>query len=556
MPRFAPYFQNAIVPIFESHRKNTLVFTSEEVNKLKDVNILNLKTELLTTQKKCMAQKLLLDELYELYDKLKKDFKSVENDFINVEREILEQVEIAQPQKNLIPKSPPLENIEELENAIQVGITQIDPYIHFKENFRNEIIYTFFNNAHMWNYSMGLWYHKLKRLLYNETRPRRVLKIYNVESIGISQELLFMIIDMLEKVTVYPMQDITVSDFEAAMCLLAAFYSVCPNTKIREDSTIIDILKFLPDIFKHLTNEINLEKSNSPNIRYEFRDPLDTKYFAPTYKNKFYHKRTFDHHILVRILLRKQIIHKIPGYDDSDVISKVNLKLEGTIKDDVLLLWTRKILYPKLGNNIPVFVYEQHYLRSGLVAVETLYLLWKILNVESIFLKRTGKFFLSVIFPNINNDFIGEDDFLSSSVKNFEYLVEKYIIPLYIHDQSITISMLFPGLVCLLIIESIKTGWEHGKKMQKNSNMVYSQTNQNIFLDFIITQLSNSNSLERLEKHDTLFFHFENGLDVALAFMLPKQKLISSASSLFNVGDLYDLLYFLVLGFLPVATIL
>lgn len=492
----------------------------------------------------------LRNELDLLHKKVQIECEDIGHQILNIEK-VLATVD-----DNISFKQHEIENIpNESKKNNQVGITQIDPYIEFINNFREEIINTFYNNAQMWNYTMGAWYYKIKRILYYEPILRKKLRITNVESLSISQDLLLAIIDATEKVTIYPMYDSTVSDFEAALCILAAFYSVFTENKMDEHTTIIDICKLLPTIFKSLTNELAIEKNISNKTQFIFNDPDDMKFFIPLHKGRHYSTKTFNNHVLIKIFIRKKIFQKIPGDQEAEESNIVKSQISGNMEDDRLLYWTYQLLRPKLHNNIPIFIHQQQYLRSGLTAIGTLYLIWKIVNSESVFGKRSGKFYLSTIFPHMDKISINEPDFISKSIHNFEFLLENYIIPSFIHDPEITISKLFPGIVCLLVTESVRTGWNQNKKAT-NINTLHIQTIKNPIIEYIISQFSEDDDLTRLEKHDSALFHFENGLNLALSFTLPKQRILSIASSLFNVHDMYDLLYFLVFGFLPIAAVI
>lgn len=177
----------------------------------------------------------------------------------------------------LLPKSP-----ERLEKFNQVAITPLDPFIRFTDDFRGEMINTFFNNAQMWNFTFGSWFYKLKRVFYNEPGLRRALKITNVDSLTISKELLTVTVNALEQATVYPIFGSEMSDLEAALCILAAFYSTYENSQIDERTTLVDIITLLPVIFRLLGSEITTLKNVSPSGTYfGFNDPSCMKFLFP-----------------------------------------------------------------------------------------------------------------------------------------------------------------------------------------------------------------------------------------------------------------------------------
>ncbi|AGT99242.1 portal capping protein [Suid betaherpesvirus 2] len=442
-------------------------------------------------------------------------------------------------------------------SANKLGITQIDPHIEYVHDFRGEIIFTFFSDVHAWSYTMGPWYYKIKQYLFYESKWKRRLKIVNVESLSISQELLTALINAAEKVTYYPSYDVMISDLEAAACILISYYSVFAcNVDLEDVRDAGDVFPLLSAIFKFLADDIVMEQSvGDDSINFGFDDPEGIRFYTPINRGKHYHKGTFDNNILMRIFLRREVFGHLPRettHLHSDLIGD---RMFGAPVEDRLLYWTKRFWGPKMGHNIPNFVQDQHYLRSGITAIQSMFLLWKVLNSESVFGAKKGKFFLSMIFSNVDASTISEVDFQSRDIRNFEYLVENYVTPVYRSDSETTISKLFPGLVLLMVNESISTGWEPGGK-QKNRRVnilhVRSST-QNPIVEYMFSQISsNYTDIMRLEVHDKCLFHFEHGLNELLLLSLPKNRMLSVSSSLFNVRDIYEFLYFLVLGFLPI----
>nr|APO39189.1 DNA packaging tegument protein UL25 [Human betaherpesvirus 6A] len=549
------FYQYPITPILEGHVRNILICTEKDVERLQSQSSLRLREKIDQGHRDKLLRMRLKTELDALQKKMQKDSDVLNSHLKAIEDALLftndGEVNVeTKADAQLIPKSP-----EKLEKFNQVAITPLDPFIRFTDDFRGEMINTFFNNAHMWNFTFGSWFYKLKRVFYNEPGLRRAFKLTNVDSLTISKELLAVTVNALEQATVYPIFGSEMSDLEAALCILAAFYSTYENSQIDERTTLVDVITLLPVIFRLLGSEITALKNVSPSGTYfGFNDPSCMKFFVPMRKGKHYAENTFGNHVLIKMLLGRGVMQKIPGEKISQNFD-VEARLHGAIKNDVLVYWTYQLMRPKLGNNVPIFIHDQHYLRSGLVAIESLFLLWRILNSESLFNKRVGKFLLTSVFPQLENVDFAENNFEAGNIQNFEYLMHHYVVPMYNLQNDISISTLFPGLVAVCVNESVRLGWEH-KCAGAPSDAVQVQSKENPFVEYIRAQMEQQADVAILEKHDCILFHLENGLNITLSFTLPRQRLFAMASSLFNVNDTYDFIYFLVLGFLPIPAVI
>ncbi|ANC96536.1 DNA packaging tegument protein UL25 [macacine betaherpesvirus 9] len=547
------FYQFPIQPIFEGHVKNILICKEEEIQKLQQTGAITLRKKKEEIQKSKILKTQLKSELETLQLQVQTECQKFDSNLKNIEDALLTNNQIQVSQSANVPS----ETVTSQHTVPkQVTITQIDPAIHFTDNFRNEMIETFYNNSHMWNYTFGSWFYKMKRIFFNDQKIKRMLKLTYIDSLSISKELLSVVISAMEQITVYPMYDNHVSDFEAGLCLLAAYFSTYNDCSLSEKSTLIDVVHNLSFIFRHLNTEIISQKNISDlNFYFGFKDPNNMKFFIPLCKGRHYAVNTFAEHILVKILITKNIIRILPGEKICTGGILVESQLTGALSNDKLLYWTQILLRPKLGKDIPIFVHEQQYLRSGIVAIESLFLLWQVLNSESIFIKRTGKFYLTTLFPHVSKNDFSENNFASGNIQNFEFLMRNYVIPTYILNTDITISGLFPGLIGIIVNESVRLGWNHQKK-NTQENILHSQTKENPFATYIRSQLEESSELIILEKHDDILFHFEHGLNVTLSLALPRHRLFAMASSLFNVSDIYDFLYFIVLGFVPIAAVM
>lgn len=141
--------------------------------------------------------------------------------------------------------------------------------------------------------------------------------------------------------------------------------------------------------------------------------------------------------------------------------------------------------------------------------------------------------------------------------------MQYYIGPWYARDPAVTLSQLFPGLALLAVTESVRSGWDPSRREDSAGGgdgggaVLMQLSKSNPVADYMFAQSSKQyGDLRRLEVHDALLFHYEHGLGRLLSVTLPRHRVSTLGSSLFNVNDIYELLYFLVLGFLPSVAVL
>lgn len=463
----------------------------------------------------------------------------------------------------------------------------MDPPITFVNDFRGEVVDTLYNVGQTWTFSFGSWYYRQKRWFFNQSRWRRVYHLTQIENLAVSQELLMGVLNAVEQITVYPAHDVGLSDLEVAVCILAA-YRAALEPRADLSGSVEGFLVDCSRILKSLADDIvsamppssgGSTATSSSSSFFVYRDPPGMKFYAPVHQGRRYAPGTFDEHILVAVLIRRGVIASLPG--SSRLLSRdVSERMTGSAKDDLLALWTLRLFGQRFGTSVPVIVTEQHYLRSGLTALTALLLLWKVLNSESVFVAgRAGRFSLKDVFPDgigagdgdgadvsvSSSSAVGEEGFSARTVKNFEFLIERYVVPWYSRDPTVTLSQLFPGLVLLAYCESHRGGWDLARRSVDSvdgtgstSSALHVQPSRvNPLLDYMMLQstASSDRDTERLAAHDYALFHCENGLSRFLSTTLPRHRVLAVGGQFFNVQSVYDCLYFFVLGFLPVINV-
>lgn len=574
-------FYRVPVPVFEPHVENVLNCPVHVLVRLRDEAAIELRRYRDDVNRDRVLRLHARDDLEMLGREIAAECGRLEERVDEVERALCEGVgepgecAVSTPFDNASDQPVPSEHrvaSETVRSPSKGGILSIaacDPPIAFEHDFRGELIDTVFGRAGAWTFSLGAWYYKLKRWLYVHPQWKKAYRISQVDSLSISRELLVAVVGAIENVTVYPTFDCVISDLEAGLCLLAAYRgSVAESSSEVEygdfDSVIADLPRILRALADDLSNEIRSRGSTAPTANlYGFRDPPNLRYYIPVQNGRHYAPGTFDEHVLAGMFVRRGVVLRLGGHGGC-VDAVVNERVTGQARGDPLLLWTRRFLHRRLGDAVPVLVHEQQYLRSGLTTVCALLLLWKVLNAESVFGSRRGNFRLTdVLGDDYPRESETEDDFVSGSVKNFEFLFERYVRPWYARDAAVTVSQLFPGLVLLCCADSVRSGWDlksrsvpGGSRDGTGAVIAVQSSRSDPVIEYMLSQLpGHRDDMRRLEAHDAVLFHFENGLGRMLSLHLPRHRLMALAGSLFGVADAYEVLYFTVFGFLPTAMV-
>nr|WEG68799.1 DNA packaging tegument protein UL25 [Mastomys natalensis cytomegalovirus 1]WEG68935.1 DNA packaging tegument protein UL25 [Mastomys natalensis cytomegalovirus 1]WEG71163.1 DNA packaging tegument protein UL25 [Mastomys natalensis cytomegalovirus 1] len=559
---------------YEAHPENVLVCPRDVLLKLRDESALRMRQRMDDMAHDTRLRRRAGEELEVLGEEVRAECKKFRDRIGEAEKLLAEPMAVF-PDTAAVDKSGgvPEGSSDDALHAVKrkdgdgtrFWIAPNDPPISFVSDFRAELVDTMFNITQTWSFSFGSWYYRLKRWLFNQPRWRRVYRLTYIESMAVSQELLMGVLNAVEQVTVYPAHDNVLSDLEAAVCIMAAYQSAL-EPKSEMPTTVEGILLDSPRILKHLADDLTAEVPPKSGNSFGFKDEAGLRFYAPLKWGRRYSDGTFDEHALVAVLFRRGALSHLPG-STRVTMRETMERISGAAHDNLLMVWTLRLFGKRLGNLVPIFTMEQHYLRSGLTAVVSLLLLWKVLNSESVFSGRAGKFSLKDIFPdgfggeciNLEN----EEGFSGSYAKNYEFLIERYVVPWYERNSAVTMSQLWPGLMLLAYCESRRSGWDLNRRITDPSDgsasagLQVQSSRVNPLVDYMMLQTTAAaeKDADRLAAHDYALFHCENGLGRLLSYTLPKHRMLTLGTQFFNVQSIYDCIYFCVLGFLPVINV-
>ncbi|AFX83392.1 E77 [Murid betaherpesvirus 8] len=564
---------------YEAHRENVLACPREVLARLRDEGALRLRQRAEDLEHGARLRRRAGEDLDALEKDLRDECKRFRDRIGEAERLLVESMSNFQDgsgedggvRSNVASEEQQDDGIRANKGTVcrddgsVVWIVACDPPISFSEDFRGELVDTLFNVSQTWTFSFGSWYYRLKRWLYNQPRWRRVYRLTQIESLSVSQELLMGVLNATEQITVYPGHDAVLSDLEVAVCIMAA-YQTALDPLSDMSASVEGVLRGCSRILRSMVDDLSAEVSVGVENAFSYRDPSGMRFYTPMSQGRKYAAGTFDENAIVSVLFRKGALSHLPG--SSKVVSKdVMDRLSGVAHDDFLTLWALRLFGKRLGTVVPVITAEQHYLRSGITALLCLILLWKVLNSESVFSGRQGKFSLKDVFPDAfgENKCASEieEGFCGADIKNFEFMIERYVLPWYSRNPSVTISQLWPGLILLAYSESHRSGWDISRKVSDATESGVSAalhvqiSKANPLVEYMMLQSNAApdKDVERLAAHDYALFHCENGIGRLLSVTLPKHRVLVLGTQLFNLQTVYDVIYFFVLGFLPVINV-
>nr|WEG69903.1 DNA packaging tegument protein UL25 [Mastomys natalensis cytomegalovirus 3]WEG70323.1 DNA packaging tegument protein UL25 [Mastomys natalensis cytomegalovirus 3]WEG70463.1 DNA packaging tegument protein UL25 [Mastomys natalensis cytomegalovirus 3]WEG70603.1 DNA packaging tegument protein UL25 [Mastomys natalensis cytomegalovirus 3]WEG70883.1 DNA packaging tegument protein UL25 [Mastomys natalensis cytomegalovirus 3] len=569
---------------YEAHRGNVLVFSAEALERLRDESVLRFRQRAEDLTHDARLRRRAGEDLDALGEEIRGECKKFRDRISEAERLLVEpmpniQVDEGRRDDGRGSAVSAGDGTEYSERGGEGGghgvsstecdvsrfwITVVDPPITFSNDFRGELVDTLFGVSQAWTFSFGSWYYRLKRWLYNQPRWRRVYRLTQIENLAVSQELLMGVLNAVEQVTVYPAHDSVLSDIEVATCIIAAYQaSVDPSLDV--PVSVEGILANCSRTLKMIYDDVFAETGMSGGNMFAYKDPPGLRFYAPVQQGRRYASGTFDENAIVAAMFRRGALAHLPG-SCKTVTREVMDRLSGAAHDDMLTLWALRLFGKRLGTVVPVITLEQHYLRSGLTAVMCLLVLWKVLNSESFFSRRNGRFSLKDIFPDgIGSDSSAdvEEGFSSGCIKNFEFMMERYVVPWYARDSSVTASQLWPGLMLLAYCDSQRSGWDLSRRSIEPSDagvtvaLHVQPSKANPLVDYMLLQhtAAPEKDVDRLAAHDYSLFHCENGLGKLLSINLPKHRMLTIGTHYFNLQNAYDCTYFFVLGFLPIISV-
>ncbi|AAC95543.1 virion tegument protein [Ateline gammaherpesvirus 3] len=472
---------------------------------------------------------------YEL-DKLMRDHLKRSN-IITRDLEIIENmVDKLQDTKQTPPYSqPPLSPTTQptLSNAkpnvYTITVAPGDPGFTVEANFKLELVSSLYTNQQQWLPSYGPWYSSLTDIaMQRRIFPKELKGSLNFQN-STSLKLMHAVLTTISSATEDFYSDVRhLSDTNAALVILNAYF--CLKTSAP-----------LPVAYEELLNNLEAKldlfvsdlKTHVGDSGFSFFPQANeaTSSIAPLNRDTKYSHNFFKGHKIYSLLetsglLSTKVTHVSP-------------------KTDIIYSITSEIF----GEDIPPMASFQWNLRVGIIAIEVLVVTYLLLEISQISLHSTHRRLnLAALLGSKfkKSSTVEPNKILYKKGQVFSFLSKNYIVPTLTNNPNVPISFLFPG-VTLIALESLA-----GPAVDRPFINLTGNRFQDIFE--IINQKFTFKDPESLMAAHTAFrLKVEHGLGNILSNPSPTTFATEIIKHQFGGEDNYDTLYFIVLGYLPIA---
>ncbi|AJE29660.1 ORF19 [macacine gammaherpesvirus 12] len=416
-----------------------------------------------------------------------------------------------------------------------VTIAPGDAGFTVNQDLRLELLPGLYMNQNQWLPQYGPWYSSLTdNAMQRRVFPRDLRGNTNFQN-STSLKLMSAVISTIASITQDFYADIrNISDTQAALCLLNGYYSHRTGTP-------------LPDTREGLWNNLGAKlallishlKQNTKGLGFEFTysNSKQRTSLAPLNKETKYHADFFTNHVVFATLTQSGLL---PG-------SKNPGTGQAPGPDLVYIIATTVF-----GEDVPPFQAYQWNLRAGLSALGCLVLVYVLLELAQVTPKSPHRrlnltSLLGERFSQVEDQPVSRQYLKKGQL--FDFLTENYISPLLTHAPDAPSSFLFPG-VYLTALEARSIS--HLKHARPFVNLTGSRFNE--IFDILNQKLTFRDAGSLVQAQTSLRLTAEEGLATILSHPSPPGLAHEIMKNQFGVHDDYDRLYFLVLGYLPVAT--
>ncbi|AAT00009.1 JM32 [macacine gammaherpesvirus 11] len=420
-------------------------------------------------------------------------------------------------------------------DAFVVTIAPGDPGFTVNQDLRLELLPSLYMNQNQWLPQYGPWYSSLTdNAMQRRVFPRDLRGTTNFQN-STSLKLMSAVISTAASITQDFYADVrNVSDTQAALCLLNGYYCHRTGTPLppTRDGLWDNLGTKLATLISHL-------KQNTKGLGFEFTysNPKQRASLAPLNKETKYSADFFTNHVIYATLAQSGLLpgSKNPGTGQPPGPDLVYILATTLFSEDV-----------------PPFQAYQWNLRAGLSALGCLVLVYVLLELAQITPRSPHRrlnlaSLLGGRFSKVE-DPSGSKQYLKKG-QLFDFLTENYISPLLSRAPDAPTSFLFPGAY-LTALEA--KAISHLKHTRPFVNLTGSRFNE--IFDILNQKLTFRDAGSLIQAQTSLRLTAEEGLAAILSHPSPPGLTHEIMKSQFGVYDDYDKVYFLVLGYLPVAT--
>lgn len=434
----------------------------------------------------------------------------------------------APPNQANAPAPPPA---TQMPNMYSVVISPTDPGFNVKADVRIEFLEDLYLQPLQWLPSYGPWYTALtERAMQRRTFPSPLKGKANFHN-STSQKLMKAILHVVTTATQDYYNDIRhLTDWNAALCLLNGYF--CVRTSSVLPTTYSELIEHLEAKMFLLVTDLK-QLSLTSSFSFIYGSSEETKSIAPLRKEARFSDAFFSAHKLFNLF---QSVGLFPSAKDRAPFFQN--------QQDAVYVITNHIF----GPDIPPFLAYQWNLRVGLIGLEILIIVYLCIDLVQIPLRDPNRRFdLKALLGNKAQSLPTVKPLsLFKKGQVFSFLVNNYVAPCLKHRPDASLSWLFPGVVLLALEAGQPVESLHLTPMVDLTGAQFS-----LILDLITEQFLHQNASKLLELKTKMRLQLEEGLNNILTKVSPLNFATNILGTHFGVGDSYDMLYFLVLGYIP-----
>lgn len=419
-----------------------------------------------------------------------------------------------------------------------VTIVHGDPSFTVDNKLNLEFLDPLYRTPHMWLPSFGPWYNDMtSNALQRRVFPSRLRGNANLKN-STSHKLMLAVLDVLDKTTEDFFVDTRhVSDTNAAMCLLNGYY--CATRAAPLPRNVADLWANVSTKLAMLVEDLKAGATAQRGFSFVYSQPRQRETIAPINTDRAYAPDFFSNHALFQLL------------DAAGLFLSKSKPLPPGATDvpDTVFIIASTIF----GPDVHPFFTHQWNLRVGLAALEALILLYVLLDGATLPLYPSGQPRRLNLRSLLGNDAVPQRaptqiGPVPRRSQAFDFLVTHYVLPTLQHSPNAPISALFPGIVLLAL--------EARHSAHKSTNQPFINLSGQRFVEIfdVVVHAENQQSpQELLRARTTLRLEFETGLSLILSRSSINAAAKEILQTQFGCVDGYDLIYFMVLGYIPVT---
>lgn len=424
--------------------------------------------------------------------------------------------------------------------SYNVSVVANDPSFTVTEDLRRELLMKIYYPQQSWLPQFGRWYSTLtSAAMQRRVFPKELRGTGNFQN-STSQKLMRAIVDVILSSTGdFYNDERHLPDTLSGLCLLNA-YAVHREGRGSLPSDLSDLWDNLGSKLRLLTTDLRRGMGEKRTFAFTQTPGKQAETIAPLNKQNKYAPTFFTQHALFRLLQNVGLLHHTKDGNPRDSGEDFN---EGT---DLTLAITSSLF----GDRIPPFISYQWNLRTGLVALEVFLVTFILLeNVQVT--KGNGSQNRLQFSTLLGEEWTTATSSIQFHKKGtvFDFLVEHYVAPTLSSNPATPISALFPG-VMLLAFEA------HAHSAVSTQPIQLTTKKFNDIFEIINQRYTFRDAAPLLRAHASLRITIEEGLSALLSSLSGGNFTQEILRTQFGMKTDYDLLYFLVLGFLPTAVAL